>query len=123
MSKESITEWIREKGSPVATLLVAAALIGGCIGMAGRANADPETVESYAFRNATAVCALLASDDSDAGIASIIATLVQHGLSYYQSGEVLGLSALNVCPQYNDRVLDWAHTVTGTGQVSSVWKS
>lgn len=70
--------------------------------------AKADTVNDYAFRNATALCALLSQDDSDAGIDTIITILKSHGVTDYQAGEVLGLAVKNVCPRYISRVLDWA---------------
>jgi hypothetical protein len=115
VSKTSITEWIREKGSPVATLLVAAALIGGCIGMAGRANADPESVNDYTLRNATAICAFLGQDDSDAGIEAVLAKLWAAGVQPYQSGEVLYQAVHNICPAYEPAVVAWANNQKSPG--------
>lgn len=76
----------------------------------GKAHADPETVNDYAFRNATVICALLGQDHSDAGIEAVVAILEAHGVTPYQSGMVIGLAVKNVCPKFTGRVLDWAHT-------------
>lgn len=114
-------EWWKEKAGPLGTLLLASLIIGSSIGFAARAHADPESVESYAFRNATAVCAMLSNDDSDAGISAVINLLVARGVTYYQAGEVVGLAVFNVCPAYQDRVLDWAHAVTAP--VSPVYQA
>jgi hypothetical protein len=98
--------------SPVITLLVASALIGGSIGMAARAHADPESVESYAFRNATAICSMLGQDDSDAGVTAVALKLFAAGVDPKQAGTVLLLAVQNVCPSEMDALLRWAHTVT-----------
>jgi hypothetical protein len=75
-----------------------------------QAKADPETVQDYAFRNATSICALLGQDDSDAGITEVAARLFKAGVEPRQAGEVMYLAVHNVCPAFEDELVAWAHT-------------
>jgi hypothetical protein len=88
-----------------------AILAGAGIGFAA-APAKADTVEGYAFRNATAICALLANDDSSAGVTEVARRLFVAGVEPYQAGQVMYLAVDNVCPAEMGALLAWAHTVT-----------
>jgi hypothetical protein len=91
--------------------MVASVLIGGSIGMAARAHADPAS-DAYAEKYAGAVCATLDDYPTYAGIQGVVIGIHNDGLSWYQSGEVLGTAVFNVCPRHADLVKSWANTVT-----------
>lgn len=107
--RQSLAEWWKAKGGPVGTLLLAAVIIGGSIGSAAKAHADPESVNDYTLRNATAICAFLGQDDSDAGIEAVLQKLWAAGVQPFQSGEVLYQAVHNICPAFEPEVLAWAN--------------
>jgi len=95
-------EWLREKGSPIATLMLASVIIGASIGFSARAHADPITdrAKTYADAHAAAVCRTLDIYPSIAGIEGIGEAIVGDGLTYREAGQVIGMSVLQVCPIY-----------------------
>jgi hypothetical protein len=109
VSRNSISEWIKEKAGPVGTLFLASLIIGASIGSAAKAHADPESVNDYTLRNASAICAMLGNDDSDAGITEILQKLWAAGVQPFQSGEVLYQAVHNICPAFEPEVLAWAN--------------
>lgn len=109
MSRNQHNGWVREKAGPVGTLLLASVIIGSSIGFAARAHADPESVNDYTLRNASAICAFLGQDDSDAGIEEVLQKLWVAGVQPFQSGEVLYQAVHNICPAHEPEVLAWAN--------------
>lgn len=95
-------EWLREKGSPIATLMLASVIIGGSIGLSARAGADPITDRAldYTDDHAAAVCLTLDRYPTIAGIQGIGLAIVKDGLTYREAGQVIGMSVLQVCPSH-----------------------
>lgn len=93
-------EWFREKGSPIATLMLASVIIGASIGFSARAHADPITdrARTYTDGHAAAVCLTLDRYPTIAGIQGIGQAIVQDGLTYREAGQVIGMSVLQICP-------------------------
>jgi hypothetical protein len=89
-------------GLAVALLLTLMACLGVIL-FAASAKADPDSdAVAYAAEYGGTVCSVL--DDGHntiAGLTGIMQAIQKHGnLTAYQSGEVVGLSVAEICPQY-----------------------
>lgn len=61
---------------------------------------DDAIANQYANQYAGAVCSTLADYPSVAGLTGILQAINQDGLTNYQAGEAVGISVINLCPQY-----------------------
>lgn len=106
MSRSKLTRGDR-RAVRLACLLMATLPLAALF--SAKAHADPESVNDYTLRNATAICAFLGQDDSDAGIEAVLQKLWAAGVQPFQSGEVLYQAVHNICPAFEPEVLAWAN--------------
>ena len=107
----------------IAVLLLMALMAAlGVIVYAASAKADVDGAAlAYAERYGGAVCSTLDSGyASFAGIIGIVQAIEHDGLSAYQAGEVVSLSVINLCPQYDGLLARFinAYGPSTTGQVA-----
>ena len=77
----------------------------------GKAHADPIS-DTYAAKYAGVVCSVLDEYPTYSGIQGVVIGIHNDGLTWYESGEVLGTAVFNVCPRHADLVKSWAHATT-----------
>lgn len=94
---------IREKVTAVLWLLLASVIIGGSVGLAARASADPT---GYAIANAGRVCATLDEQPTFAGVTNVMAAVIADGgFSVEDAATVVVESVWNLCPRHKDLLL------------------
>lgn len=90
-------------GITVALFLIFMVAFGCLLGLAyaPKAKAEPDSVVvAYAATYGGAVCSTLDDYPSFSGIIGIGQAIADDGLSFYQAGEVIALSVLDICPRH-----------------------
>lgn len=98
-AKESLTEWWRERGGPVGTLMVAALIVGSSIGFAARADASPAT-DAYAAQYGTVICQVIDDYPTIGGLTGVLQGVMDHGFSAYDSGVAVATAVWDYCPRH-----------------------
>jgi len=86
----------------VALLLIVMAAFGVIVMLLStpQAKADPDSmVYAYAATFGSAVCETLDSYASFGGIYGIADAITEDGLTYYQAGQVIAVSVMEICPR------------------------
>jgi hypothetical protein len=97
--------------------LLAACIIIGCAIGASYAKADTPA-EQYAAQYGGVVCAVLDDYPSGSGVWGIVQAIVGEGyLSYFEAGQVVGMSVSNFCPEHQPS-LDEFVAMVGRKQVA-----
>ena len=88
---------------PVLWLLLASVLIGGSVGLAARASADPT---GYTIANAGTICAVLDETPTFGGVTGLMAAVIADGgFTVDEAAEVVVEAVWNLCPRHRDLLL------------------
>lgn len=101
----------------VALLMIVMAAFGVIVMLLStpQAKADPDSmVYAYAATFGSAVCETLDSYPSFGGIYGIADSIAEDGLSFYQAGQVIGLSVSEICPRHLALVRSFAASSAGS---------
>ncbi|MBP6571338.1 MAG: DUF732 domain-containing protein, partial [Gemmatimonadales bacterium] len=80
-----------------------------------QAKADPDSmVYAYAASFGGAVCETLDAHPSFGGIYGIADAITDDGLTYYQAGQVIAVSVMEICPRHTALVTSFAASVAGS---------
>ena len=91
----------REDRGPVALLMATSALLGAALYFSAPANADEDrVVYAYTATFGGIVCTTLDEYPTFAGIIGIGQAISEDGLTAYQSGRVVAMSAIEICPRH-----------------------
>lgn len=89
-------------------LLLAAVLVGGSVGVAARANADP--VVDYTIGNAGRVCKTLDMHPTFGGVTGLMAAVIDDGgFTIDEAAQVVVRSVANQCPRHWGLLLAYAN--------------
>lgn len=123
MSRNQHNGWVREKAGPVGTLLLASVIIGSSIGFAARAHADPgPTIVSYVGNNGETVCRLIDEEPNVPEVETLVEVLHGKGFTYFESGQIIGLSVVTFCPANLPVVQAYVNKYS-TASVSPVYRA
>lgn len=95
----------------VALLMILMAAFGCIVMMLStpQAKADPDSmVYAYAATFGSAVCETLDSYPSFGGIYGIADSITDDGLTFYQAGQVIAVSVMEICPRHTALVKSFA---------------
>lgn len=101
----------------VALLLIVMAAFGVIVMLLStpQAKADPDSmVYAYAATFGSAVCETLDSYASFGGIYGIADAITEDGLTYYQAGQVIAVSVMEICPRHTALVRSFAASSAGS---------
>ena len=84
-------------------LLLASVLIGGSVGLAARASADPT---GYTIANAGRICASLDEHPTFSGVTGVMAAVITDGgFSVEDAATVVVEAVWNLCPRHKNLLL------------------
>lgn len=88
---------------PVLWLLLASVIIGGSVGLAARASADPT---GYTIANAGTICAILDETPTFSGVTGVMAAVIADGgFTVDEAAEVVVNAVWNLCPRHQGLIL------------------
>lgn len=101
----------------VALLMIVMAAFGVIVMLLStpQAKADPDSmVYAYAASFGGAVCETLDAHPSFGGIYGIADAITDDGLTYYQAGQVIAVSVMEICPRHTALVKSFAASSAGS---------